>query len=57
MGVTVNVVVAPCKIDCAVFGLMVPLAPADGVTPNEATVGRKLAVTVQFELRGFVVNW
>jgi hypothetical protein len=31
-GVTVNVFVAPLKTVCGVVGLIVPLAPADGVT-------------------------
>ena len=31
-GVTVNVLVAPFKTDCTVDGLIVPFAPADGVT-------------------------
>ena len=52
-GVTVNVLVAPFKTDCTVDGLIVPFAPADGVTEYELRV--KLATTVQFTVTALVV--
>jgi hypothetical protein len=51
LGVTVNVVVEPLLTVCGVEGLMLPFAPADGVTTGLAND----AVTVQFAVIAPVV--
>ena len=51
--VTVKAVVAPVLTVCAVPGLIVPFAPALGVTVK--VIGAKVAVTVQLAVTAAVV--
>ena len=53
LGVTVNTLVLPVLTVCAVLGLIVPFAPALGVTVK--VIGAKVALTVQLAVTALVV--